>query len=259
MAVIWKVRPTPSAPDRARAQPGDVAAAEHAPRPASGASWPLSRLKQVVLPAPLGPISASSSPASTAKLTPSTAWTPPKAFAQCLSASRHRSGHRAASRRRLIRGATLAPLEEAADQALREGQHQHDDRGAEHEAASTRRWPAPASPAARRRRRRRRSARSRSARRRAAPSAARRPTWDRHVGREHAALEVGEQPAGDARRDRGEGEGEPVDARHVEADGLRAQRAVAPRAQRVAERREDDARADPARRRCTAPAPDSRR
>ena len=32
--------------------------------PASGASWPLTMLKQVVLPAPFGPISASSSPAA---------------------------------------------------------------------------------------------------------------------------------------------------------------------------------------------------
>ena len=41
--------------------------------PASGASWPLTRLKQVVLPAPLGPISATSSPASTANDTSRTA------------------------------------------------------------------------------------------------------------------------------------------------------------------------------------------
>ena len=39
--------------------------------PASGASWPLTRLKQVVLPAPLGPISATISPAATANDTSS--------------------------------------------------------------------------------------------------------------------------------------------------------------------------------------------
>jgi hypothetical protein len=45
--------------------------------PASGASWPFSMLKQVLLPAPFGPISASISPAETAKETSATAWTPP--------------------------------------------------------------------------------------------------------------------------------------------------------------------------------------
>ena len=61
VAVIWKVRPTPSR----QTWRGDF------PRrlvpfsltsPASGAIWPFSMLKQVVLPAPLGPTSASNSP-----------------------------------------------------------------------------------------------------------------------------------------------------------------------------------------------------
>ena len=45
--------------------------------PAVGGSWPISMLKQVVLPAPLGPMSANNSPFATEKLTSSTARRPP--------------------------------------------------------------------------------------------------------------------------------------------------------------------------------------
>ena len=45
-------------------------------RPLVGASWPLIMAKQVLLPAPFGPMSASISPASSAKLTSLTAWKP---------------------------------------------------------------------------------------------------------------------------------------------------------------------------------------
>ncbi len=44
--------------------------------PESGDSCPFSRLKQVVLPAPLGPIRATSSPAPTSKETPRSAGRP---------------------------------------------------------------------------------------------------------------------------------------------------------------------------------------
>ena len=44
-------------------------------------------LKQVVLPAPFGPISASISPATSVKLTSSTAWMPPNAFDSPRTAS----------------------------------------------------------------------------------------------------------------------------------------------------------------------------
>ena len=63
VAVIWKVRPTPSRQIAARRQAGDVPAVQPDAGRASGASWPFSMLKQVVLPAPFGPISASISPA----------------------------------------------------------------------------------------------------------------------------------------------------------------------------------------------------
>src|SRR6185312_13520859 len=47
-------------------------------RPWLGASWPVSILKNVLLPAPFGPIRHRSSPSSSAKLTSRTARTPPK-------------------------------------------------------------------------------------------------------------------------------------------------------------------------------------
>ena len=47
-------------------------------RPWLGASWPVSILKNVLLPAPFGPIRQRSSPSSSAKLTSRTARTPPK-------------------------------------------------------------------------------------------------------------------------------------------------------------------------------------
>ena len=55
--------------------------------PASGTSCPLTRLKHVDLPAPLGPMSATSSPACTVNETSSTARMPPKAWARCSTTS----------------------------------------------------------------------------------------------------------------------------------------------------------------------------
>ena len=61
VAVIWKVRPTPSRQIARGARPV-MSPSEQPTRPASGRSWPFSMLKQVDLPAPFGPISASISP-----------------------------------------------------------------------------------------------------------------------------------------------------------------------------------------------------
>ena len=66
-------------------QSGDVRALEQRCAPPSGLSWPLIMLKQVVLPAPFGPISARNSPSSTSKLTSSTACTPPNDLLRCVS------------------------------------------------------------------------------------------------------------------------------------------------------------------------------
>ena len=81
MAVIWNVRPTPSRKTCRGASPSTSRPSSRT-LPASAPSWPFSMLKQVVLPAPFGPIIASSSPASTPKLTSRTACTPPKDLAR---------------------------------------------------------------------------------------------------------------------------------------------------------------------------------
>src|SRR6266851_9944897 len=70
-------------------------------RPESGRRAPAIRLKSVVLPEPLGPMTPSSSPSSSVKLTSLTAWTPPKPL-DSRSTSR-----RGMSRVRAIRGSTL--------------------------------------------------------------------------------------------------------------------------------------------------------
>ena len=76
VAVIWKVRPTPSRQISRGAWPV-VSSPSSVIRPLSGIFWPLSMSKQVLLPAPFGPISARISPAFSAKETPRTACTPP--------------------------------------------------------------------------------------------------------------------------------------------------------------------------------------
>ena len=81
VSAIWKVRPTP----RRQIASGRLPTSSVPPsstEPPSGFNWPLTILKQVVLPAPLGPIKASISPARRLKLTSSTARRPPKALAR---------------------------------------------------------------------------------------------------------------------------------------------------------------------------------
>ena len=76
VAVIWKVRPTPSRQTSRGLRP-TVSCPSSVTRPESGVFWPLSMSKQVLLPAPFGPISARISPAFSANDTPRTACTPP--------------------------------------------------------------------------------------------------------------------------------------------------------------------------------------
>ncbi len=76
VCAIWKVRPTPRRQMRRGARPVMVSPARRT-RPLSGCSWPPSMLKIVVLPAPFGPMTASSLPASTANVTLLAATTPP--------------------------------------------------------------------------------------------------------------------------------------------------------------------------------------
>jgi hypothetical protein len=72
VAAVWNVRPTPAVAMRCGGKPSMRPPASHT-EPASAPSWPLMMLKQVVLPAPLGPISATISPAPSAKETSSSA------------------------------------------------------------------------------------------------------------------------------------------------------------------------------------------
>ena len=76
VAVIWNVRPTPSR-QIARGFWPTVSSPSRLMRPLSGVFWPLSISKQVLLPAPFGPISARISPALSSNDTPRTACTPP--------------------------------------------------------------------------------------------------------------------------------------------------------------------------------------
>ena len=66
-------------PSRERACGGIAVMSEpsNTMRPVVGATSPVIRLNSVVLPAPLGPITASASPPSTARLTLSTALSAP--------------------------------------------------------------------------------------------------------------------------------------------------------------------------------------
>ena len=96
--------PDAEAPDAAGRPAGDVAA-QHPTRPPSGRSWPISMLKQVLLPAPFGPIRATTSPAATARSTPATAATPPKRLAR-PSAARTGSKPQASAARRPRRPAS---------------------------------------------------------------------------------------------------------------------------------------------------------
>ena len=72
MFVTWKVRAIPA---RTRPLAGSrvTSAPSRKTRPASGTSFPLTRLMSVVLPAPLGPMIAVSPPGGSARSTPSTA------------------------------------------------------------------------------------------------------------------------------------------------------------------------------------------
>ena len=83
---IWNVRPMPR-----RARSCGASRLIWVPcrrtSPAVGASWPVSRLKKVVLPAPLGPMMLTISPWRTDRLTSSTARRPRKCLLTPVTAS----------------------------------------------------------------------------------------------------------------------------------------------------------------------------
>ena len=75
--LIWKVRTIPR-PTRSLGASVLMSSPSSTMRPALGCSTPVSRLMKVVLPAPLGPISAWRAPFFKSRLTPLVATMPPK-------------------------------------------------------------------------------------------------------------------------------------------------------------------------------------
>src|SRR5262245_55565755 len=89
--VSWNVRTRPIRAMACGARPA-MSRPSNAMRPASGRRKPLTTLNSVVLPAPLGPISAVTVPACTSKPAPSTARRPPKRRRTSSTTSRPSSG-----------------------------------------------------------------------------------------------------------------------------------------------------------------------
>ncbi len=84
---IWNVRSRPARVMASGVRPAISCPAKRT-LPPSGRSTPLMHWKAVVLPAPLGPISAVMVPARTAKLAPRRACTPPKERVRPVTLSR---------------------------------------------------------------------------------------------------------------------------------------------------------------------------
>src|SRR5207244_2522814 len=84
---IWNVRPIPRRAIRYGGMPL-IDASSHRMSPASGRVSPLMQLSRVVLPAPLGPMTPSTWPGSTVKVTPARALTPPNRLLISRTASR---------------------------------------------------------------------------------------------------------------------------------------------------------------------------
>ncbi|CFW38173.1 Uncharacterised protein [Bordetella pertussis] len=87
VAAIWKVRPTPRR-QMSRGRMPTSSWPSSLTEPVVAGSCPPTMLKVVDLPAPLGPINASSSPAARSKLMSSTARTPPNALLRFLTCNR---------------------------------------------------------------------------------------------------------------------------------------------------------------------------
>src|SRR5262245_11159241 len=86
MLVRWNERPTPSRHRSCGAMPV-MSRSLKSTFPPSGSTWPVMRLNSVVLPAPFGPMIALIDPCGTRKLTPPTAWKPPKLFRRSVTSS----------------------------------------------------------------------------------------------------------------------------------------------------------------------------
>src|SRR5439155_1217298 len=202
-----------------------IASSSFLSAPSSARSRPARMLKNVDLPAPFGPMSARISPRARSKLTPSTARTPPNALRTPTTRS---SGS----------GTTVA---DHAKNSAREGQHEQDQDGAEHEL-----------PVLRVPRRHRveelvdRRPHWRARRRLHAAEQHHHERLHRHRHRqkvgEHAALQERERAAGDAAEEPRDDERRPLVEPDVDPDRLGAPGVVPGGPEREAERRPPDAR-----------------
>src|SRR5205809_3930776 len=195
----------------------------HRTSPASARSWPVRMLKNVDLPAPFGPMSARISPRASANETPSTARTPPNARRTSTTSS---TG---------VVSATPARSERAEDPTREDEDDRHENH-AEHEL--------PVLGVARHHRVEQLVERGADRRAGQRLHATEQDHHERLDGdgngerlREHAALEEHEDAAREPAEEAGDDEGQPLVSAHVDADGLRAARMIARRAQRETERR----------------------
>src|SRR5262245_52132742 len=222
MLVRWNDRPTPSAQSRYGAMP----VTSRPPRctlPESARRWPVMRLNSVDLPAPFGPMMATISRRSTARLTPSIAATPPN------ERRRLRTSSMTAGAESRARGG-----ERADDPAGEREQERH-----QHDAEDER-------PVLRDRSDLVVEERERGGADRRAPEAPH-PAEDRHdqhlgglrpvreVG-EDAAVEDAEERPGEAGERAGDRERHHLVQAHVQADELRALGILADRGEHVPER-----------------------
>src|SRR5262245_59821923 len=120
MFVRWNERPMPSRQTSCGASPV-MSRPSSTTAPASGLRCPVTRLKNVVLPAPLGPMIAAILPRSTPRLTPATARKPSKLLRTSRTSSTPGP--------RPPQGRCLG----GAGQPAGEHEQQHDEDDAEHE------------------------------------------------------------------------------------------------------------------------------
>src|SRR5688500_14348218 len=226
MFVRWNDRPMPSR----QTSWGDtpvMSRPSSSTAPASGRTWPVMRLKNVVFPAPFGPMMAAIWPGATVRLTPPTARNPSKAFRMSRTSSTVR--------------APDAPRQQlhGAGQAAGEDEEQDDQDAAEHERPVLRvRGDLLVEE---------------DQRQRADCGTVKRPHTaeqghDQHLGRlrpvrevgEDAAIEDAEQSARQPGEGAGQDEGGQLVAPDVDADEFRALGVLADRGEHAAERRARD-------------------
>ena len=197
--------------------------------PESGGSWPLIMLKQVDLPAPFGPIMARNSPGATSKLTSLTARTPPKALDSERTSSTLMACPAPAPERRESADEPCGNASTSSRMMAPNSARQYSVcritvscKVAKTEAPTigpVSVWMPPSSTITR-------------------PSIER-PTW--MVSGEIEPLAKANSPPATPQTRAGNGEAEPMHALDVDADGLGAQRGIAPRPHGIAERREQKA------------------